>query len=301
MRTAVRNPSLVAGGAIVAAIFAIAAFAPWLTAFEPEQMNMANRLAPPGGEHLLGTDNFGRDLWTRAAFGSRISVVIALVSVGAAMVIGTAVGLVSGYLGGWIDLVLMRIVDVFLGFPALILALAVVAVLGPGVANVSIALIAVFWTEYARVVRATTLSEREREYVMAARAIGASRTRILVREILPNTAGPVVVIATLGLGTAIVAESALSFLGFGVQPPTPTWGWTLAYGMRFLRTDVWLSVVPGLAIMITVLGFNLLGDGLRDLLDPKGVTDRERIAGAGTGDVDGEGAAEEGTKVRRRA
>ena len=280
MRTAVRSPSFVIGGAIVSAIFAIAAFAPWLTAFEPEQMDMANRLAPPGGEHLLGTDNFGRDLWTRAAFGSRISVAIALISVGAAMLIGTAVGLVSGYLGGWVDLVLMRIVDVFLGFPALILALAVVAVLGPGIVNVSIALIAVFWTEYARVVRATTLSEREREYVMAARAVGASKARILVREILPNTLGPVVVIATLGLGTAIVAESALSFLGFGVQPPAPTWGWTLAYGMRFLRTDVWLSAVPGLAIMLTVLGFNLLGDGLRDLLDPKGVSDRERGAAA---------------------
>ena len=280
MRTALRSPSLVVGGAIVAAIFAIAALAPWLTAFEPEQMDMANRLAPPGGEHLLGTDNFGRDLWTRAAFGSRISIAIALISVGAAMLIGTAVGLVSGYLGGWADLVLMRIVDVFLGFPALILALAVVAVLGPGIVNVSIALIAVFWTEYARVVRATTLSEREREYVMAARAVGASKARILVREILPNTVGPVVVIATLGLGTAIVAESALSFLGFGVQPPAPTWGWTLAYGMRFLRSDVWLSAVPGLAIMITVLGFNLLGDGLRDLLDPRGVSDRGRTAAA---------------------
>ena len=280
MRKAYRNPSLVVGGAIVAAIFIIAVFAPWLTGFEPDQMDMANRLAPPGRGHILGTDNFGRDLWTRAAFGSRVSVVIALLSVGVAMVIGTTVGLISGYFGGWVDLIIMRVVDIFLGFPALILALAVVAVLGPGVINVSIALIVVFWTEYARVVRAIVLSEREREYVMAAQAIGASTPRILFHEIFPNTIGPVVVLATLGLGTAIVAESALSFLGFGVPPPTPTWGWTLSFGRRFLRTNVWLSAVPGFAIMITVLGFNLLGDGLRDYLDPKGVSGRERVRDA---------------------
>lgn len=293
MRKAYRNPSLVVGGAIVAAIFIIAVFAPWLTAFEPDQMDMANRLAPPGRGHILGTDNFGRDLWTRAAFGSRVSVVIALLSVGVAMVIGTAVGLISGYFGGWVDLIIMRVVDIFLGFPALILALAVVAVLGPGVINVSIALIVVFWTEYARVVRAIVLSEREREYVMAAQAIGASTPRILFHEIFPNTIGPVVVLATLGLGTAIVAESALSFLGFGVPPPTPTWGWTLSFGMRFLRTDVWLSAVPGFAIMITVLGFNLLGDGLRDYLDPKGVSGRERV-----GDLAGEAGPETDAKVQ---
>lgn len=293
MRKAYRNPSLVVGGAIVLAIFIIAVFAPWLTGFEPDQMDMANRLAPPGGGHILGTDNFGRDLWTRAAFGSRVSVTIALLSVGVAMVIGTAVGLISGYFGGWVDLIIMRVVDIFLGFPALILALAVVAVLGPGVINVSIALIVVFWTEYARVVRAIALSEREREYVMAAQAIGASTPRILFHEIFPNAIGPVVVLATLGLGTAIVAESALSFLGFGVPPPTPTWGWTLSYGMRFLRTDVWLSAVPGFAIMITVLGFNLLGDGLRDYLDPKGMSGRERVR-----DVAGETVSEAGTKVQ---
>lgn len=281
MRKAYRNPSLVVGSAIVAAILIIAVFAPWLTGFAPEQMDMANRLAPPGGGHILGTDNFGRDLWTRAAFGSRVSLMIALLSVGVAMVVGTAVGLVSGYFGGWVDLLVMRVVDIFLGFPALILALAVVAALGPGVINVSIALIVVFWTEYARVVRAIALSEREREYVMAAQAIGAPTSRILIHEIFPNAIGPIVVLATLGLGTAIVAESALSFLGFGVQPPTPTWGWTLSYGMRFLRTDVWLSAVPGLAIMITVLGFNLLGDGLRDYLDPKGVSGRERVDDVG--------------------
>jgi peptide/nickel transport system permease protein len=170
----------------------------------------------------------------------------------------------------------MRLVDLFLGFPALILAMAVIAVLGPGAVNVAIALILVFWTQYARVVRAIVLAERAREYVRAAQAIGAGPVRIMLRHILPNAIGPVVVLATLGVGTAIVAESGLSFLGLGVQPPTPTWGWTLSYGLRFLRSDPWMSTIAGLTIMLTVLGFNLLGDGLRDQLDPRGMTGRVR-------------------------
>jgi peptide/nickel transport system permease protein len=265
-----RHPSLVIGAVIVGVIVLVATFAPWVTSYDPEQMDMANRLAGPSRLHILGTDNFGRDLWTRVAFGARISLVIGLISVSVAAVAGTLVGLVAGYYRGWVDLLLMRVVDLFLGFPPIILALALVAALGPGVVNVTIALVAVFWTQYARVVRAITVVESEREYVAAARAIGMPGARILLRQILPGTIGPVVVLATLGIGTAIIAESGLSFLGFGVQPPTPTWGWTLAYGMRFLRTDVWLSTVPGLFIMITVLGFNLFGDGLRDVLDPKG-------------------------------
>jgi peptide/nickel transport system permease protein len=266
----IRHPSLVIGATIVVVMVMVATFAPWVSGYDPEQMDMANRLAGPSRLHFLGTDNFGRDLWTRVAFGARISLLIGLISVGVAAVVGTLVGLMAGYYRGWIDLLLMRIVDLFLGFPPIILALALVAALGPGVVNVTVALAAVFWTQYARVVRAVTLVEAEQEYVAAAQAIGISDMRILLRQILPGTAGPVVVLATLGIGTAIVAESGLSFLGFGVQPPTPTWGWTLAYGMRFLRSDVWLSTVPGLFIMITVLGFNLFGDGLRDVLDPKG-------------------------------
>ena len=276
MRRIFDNPSLLVGGSIVSAIVLIAVFAPLLSSYDLETMDMANRLSGPTAAHWLGTDNFGRDLWTRMAHGARVSVAIALMSIVAAVVIGTAIGLIAGYFGGLVDLVVMRVVDIFLGFPPLILALALVAALGPGVLNLSAALIAVFWTEYARVVRAVTLSLREYDYVDAARAIGASDARILLREILPNTIGPVTVLATLGLGTAIVAESGLSFLGFGVQPPTPTWGWTLAYGTRYLRSDPWLSTVAGLAIMITVLGFNLLGDGLRDHLDPRGVVRRVR-------------------------
>ncbi len=276
MRRIFDNPSLLVGGSIVSAIVLIAVFAPLLSSYDLETMDMANRLSGPTAAHWLGTDNFGRDLWTRMAHGARVSVAIALMSIVAAVVIGTAIGLIAGYFGGLVDLVVMRVVDIFLGFPPLILALALVAALGPGVLNLSAALIAVFWTEYARVVRAVTLSLREYDYVYAARAIGAWDARILLREILPNTIGPVTVLATLGLGTAIVAESGLSFLGFGVQPPTPTWGWTLAYGTRYLRSDPWLSTVAGLAIMITVLGFNLLGDGLRDHLDPRGVVRRVR-------------------------
>jgi peptide/nickel transport system permease protein len=266
---ALRNTSLVVGGLITLAIVLAAVFAPLLATHEVEQMDMRQRFAGPSAAHWLGTDNFGRDLWTRMIFGARISLSIALLSVGVAAAIGSIVGLVAGYFGGWIDLLLMRITDIFLGFPALILALAIVAVLGPGIVNVSLALIVVFWTEYARVVRSTTLVLRELAYISAARALGASSTRILFREILPNTAGPIIVLATLGLGTAVLSESALSFLGFGVPPPQPTWGWTLAYGTRFIRAEPWLSIVAGLAIMITVLGFNLLGDGLRDVLDPR--------------------------------
>lgn len=264
-----RNSSLVIGALITLFIVGCALFAPYVATHGIEQMDMRNRFEGPSLEHLLGTDNFGRDLWSRMVFGARISLTIAIFSVGGAALIGTVVGLVSGYFGGWVDLVLGRVTDVFLGFPAIILALAIVAVLGPGVVNVSLALVVVFWTEYARVVRSATLVLREQNYVQAARALGASPLRIIFHEILPNALGPLIVLASLGLGTAIIAESALSFLGFGLPPPTPTWGWTLSYGTRFMRDEPWLAIVSGAAIMVTVLGFNLLGDGLRDLLDPR--------------------------------
>lgn len=264
------------GGVIVLAILLFALLGPALSGYTVEGMDMRSRFATPSAEHWLGTDNFGRDLWTRMSVGARVSVGIALMSVGLAVLVGATVGLVCGYLGGWVDLVVMRVVDVFLGFPPIVLALAIVAALGPGIFNLTVSLAAVFWTEYARVVRSVTLAQREMDYVAAAVALGASNSRILFLEILPNAVGPVIVLATLGLGTAIIAESGLGFLGFGVEPPTPTWGWTLAYGTRYLRSDPWLSTVAGLAIMITVLGFNLFGDGLRDILDPRGVAQRIR-------------------------
>ncbi|WP_339643217.1 ABC transporter permease [uncultured Pelagibacterium sp.] len=266
---ALKNTSLVVGALISLAIIFCAVFAPFVATHGVEQMDMINRFAWPTPGHVLGTDNFGRDLWSRLVYGARVSLSIAIISVACAAVVGTIVGLVSGYFGGWVDQLLMRITDIFLGFPPLVLALAIVAVMGPGITNISFAIIIVTWTEYARVVRATTLVLREQNYVQAARALGASPIRILFREVLPNAFGPIIVLASLGLGTAIISESALSFLGFGLPPPTPTWGWTLAYGTRFIRDEPWLSIISGATIMITVLGFNLLGDGLRDILDPR--------------------------------
>jgi peptide/nickel transport system permease protein len=257
-------------------VAAVAVFAPWVTTHSPVAMDMDARLAPPSAAHWLGTDNFGRDLWARVAFGARISLTIALTSVVSGLALGTVVGLVSGYFGGFVDHLLMRIVDLFLAFPPFVLALALVAMRGPGVSSVILALTAIFWMEYARVVRAITLSESQRDYVMAARSLGATHANLLFRQILPRAFGPLAVLSTLGIGTAIVAESGLSFLGFGVEPPAPAWGWTLAYGMRYLRTHSWLSTAPGLAILATVLGFNLFGDGLRDRLDPRGLVRSSR-------------------------
>jgi peptide/nickel transport system permease protein len=266
---ALRNASLVAGAAITVTIIGLAIFAPLVATHDLMQMDMANRFSGPSMDHWLGTDNFGRDLWSRLIYGARISLTIAIIAVTLAAAIGTVVGLIAGYFGGWVDLALMRITDVFLGVPPLILVLAVVAVMGPGLTNVALSLVVVTWTEYARVVRSTTLSLREQNYVLAARALGASPARILFREILPNSLGPIIVLASLGLGTAIIWESALSFLGFGLPPPAPTWGWSLSYGTRFIRDEPWMSIISGATIMVTVLGFNLLGDGLRDLLDPR--------------------------------
>jgi peptide/nickel transport system permease protein len=267
-----RNPSLVIGGLIILILLILAVFAPWLARYGVDTPDMRNRFSYPSLQHWLGTDNLGRDLWARLIFGARVSLSIGIISVVVAAVIGTVVGLAAGYFGGWVDMLLMRITDVFLGFPAVVLTLAIVAVLGPGIVNISAAIIAVTWTQYARVIRATTLVLREQNYVQAARALGASAPRILFREILPNTLGPLIVLASLGFGTAVIIESAMSFLGFGLPPPTPTWGWTLVYGTRFIRDQPWLSIVSGATIMITVLGFNLLGDGLRDILDPRQLT-----------------------------
>lgn len=260
---------------MVAVVLSVAILAPWLSPYAPDSMEMTERLSGPSRQHPLGTDNFGRDLWTRIAHGARISLVVGLGSVGFATLLGATVGIAAGYFRGHVDTVLMRVVDLFLGFPPFVLAMALVAAFGSGVLSVSVALVAVFWTESARLVRGITLSEVERDYVVAARASGARHHRIITRHLLPRVLGPLAVVSTLSIGTAIVAESGLSFLGFGIQPPAPTWGWTLAYGMRYLRTDLWLATFPGLAIMLTVLGFNLLGDGLRDRLDPKGHAGRK--------------------------
>jgi len=255
---------------LVLAVICLAAVVPVLfTRVNPETVDIIARLNPPSAGHPLGTDHLGRDLLSRLVFGARISLLVAIASVGGAVAIGVVIGLLAGYYGRWVDGATMRVVDTFLAFPAILLALALVAVLGAGATSVIVALALVFWTQYARVVRAVTLAEKEKAYVEAARAIGAGDLRILLRHILPNVLSPVIILATLGMGTAVVAESTLSFLGMGVQPPAPSWGWTLAFGTRYLRDAPHIATFSGLAIMATVLGFNLLGDGIRDLLDPK--------------------------------
>ncbi|WP_103104882.1 nickel transporter permease [Brevibacillus reuszeri] len=270
LRTAARSKAVLMGGIIVLAVMVAAILAPLLSTHDPYEMNVKERLLDPlEGGHLLGTDQFGRDLFTRILYGARVSLEVGIVSVSLALVIGVTLGLISGYYGGWIDTVIMRFVDIVLSFPVLLLAIAFVAALGPGIENVIIALALVYWTSYARLVRATVLSIKEEEYVQAARTIGSSDFRIIVYNILPNCLAPIIVVATLGLGQAIVAEATLSFLGLGIQPPESSWGWTLAFGMKFLQDAPHLSIYPGVAIMLTVLGFNLLGDGIRDLTDTK--------------------------------
>ncbi|MFE1627332.1 nickel transporter permease [Brevibacillus reuszeri] len=270
LRTAARSKAVLIGGIIVLAVMVAAILAPLLSTHDPYEMNVKERLLDPlEGGHLLGTDQFGRDLFTRILYGARVSLEVGIVSVSLALVIGVTLGLISGYYGGWIDTVIMRFVDIVLSFPVLLLAIAFVAALGPGIENVIIALALVYWTSYARLVRATVLSIKEEEYVQAARTIGSSDFRIIVYNILPNCLAPIIVVATLGLGQAIVAEATLSFLGLGIQPPESSWGWTLAFGMKFLQDAPHLSIYPGVAIMLTVLGFNLLGDGIRDLTDTK--------------------------------
>lgn len=264
------NKSVVIGGTLTLIVVLAALLAPVLSPDNPNVMDMPNRLLGPMQHgHLLGTDEFGRDVLTRLLYGAQASLTVGFISVGLALLIGVPIGLIAGYYGGWLDMVIMRIVDIVLSFPFFLLAIGLVAVLGPGELNVIIALGLVFWTSYARVVRASTMALREEEYVQAARTVGSSDLRILFANILPNCLAPIVVLATLGIGQAIVAEATMSFLGLGVQPPTPSWGWMLAYGMKFIQSAPHLSLFPGIAIMITVLGFNLLGDGIRDLSDTK--------------------------------
>jgi peptide/nickel transport system permease protein len=264
-----RSRTGLAGLLIITLFVLVAILAPWLAPYDPYRIDLGQRFIAPGAEHVLGTDNLGRDILSRVIAGSRISLWVGLVTVGLSMAIGVPAGLLAGYLRGPVDAILMRLVDMFLAFPVIILAIAIVAVRGPGLLNVMLALSFVYWTTYARVTRGVTLVLREEDYVMAARSIGVPALRIMARQILPNAIAPILVIASLGLGNAILAEAALSFLGLGIQPPQASWGSMLNFGMQFLRDAPYLSTYPGIAIFVTVLGFNLLGDGLRDALDPR--------------------------------
>jgi peptide/nickel transport system permease protein len=262
------NRMAMIGAVIVLVMFVLAMAAP-LLGRDPGAIDIAVRLQSPNWSHPLGTDDLGRDVLTRILFGARISLLVGFVAVGIATAIGIALGAVAGYYGRWVDTLLMRFVDIMLCFPTFFLILAVIAFLDPSIWNIMIIIGLTGWMGVARLVRAEFLSLRERDFVVAARAIGANDARIIFRHILPNALSPVLVSATLGVAGAILTESALSFLGIGVQPPTPSWGNMLIAGKQTLGTAWWLSVFPGMAILITVLGYNLLGEGIRDALDPR--------------------------------
>ena len=264
-----RNRLALAGLVVVALLVVAAVGAPWLAPADPAKQSLIEKRARPGNKFLLGADEFGRDILSRVLFGSRVALLVGLLSVAIALGFGLFLGCLAGFAGGWIDVLIMRGVEVLLAFPYLLLAIAVVSALGPGVLNTTIA-VGIWGTPtVTRVVRAAVLAARESEYVSAARALGASAGEILRRHVLRNILPTVVVYSTLFMANAILVEAALSFLGLGVQPPTPSWGLMVSSGRDFLLVAPHIATIPGLAIMLAVLGFNLLGDGLRDALDPR--------------------------------
>ena len=264
-----REPGTVLGLFLVASLLLAGLLSPWLPLDDPTKINLPERLLPPSTTHLLGTDHLGRDTFSRIVHGGRMTLLAAITTLALSMTIALTVGILSGYHGGWADTALMGVVDLLLAFPSLILALAVAGALGPGLFNVLLAAGAVWWVGHARIIRGVTLSARQMEYVTAARAAGAGSRRIILRHIAPNILGPIIVIASLDVGWIILGIAGLNFLGLGAQPPTPEWGAMLNDARPHLQTEPRLLLLPGLAIFIAVLGFNLLGDGLRDLLDPR--------------------------------
>ena len=266
-----REPGTAAGLALVVSLLLAGLLSPWLPLDDPTEINLTDRLLPPSAGHLLGTDHLGRDTFSRIVHGARVTLLAAAVTLALSMTIALTVGILSGYHGGWPDTALMGIVDLLLAFPSLILAIAVAGALGPGLFNVLLAAGAVWWVGHARIIRGVTLGARRMEYVTAARAAGAGNLRIILKHILPNIIGPIVVIASLDVGWIILGIAGLNFLGLGAQPPTPEWGAMLNDARPHLQTEPRLLLLPGMAIFIAVLGFNLLGDGLRDLLDPRTV------------------------------
>jgi peptide/nickel transport system permease protein len=256
------------GAAIVLVVVVAAVFGPAVAPFDPATQEMALRLDGPTGLHWFGLDELGRDIFTRVLYGARISLLVGIVVVGVSATVGIAMGAIAGYFGGRVDETISRVIDILLAFPGLLLAIALVAVLGPSLTNVVMALTLIGWVGYARLVRGQVLRAREFEFVQAARALGATTPRILLRHVIPTTLPAVTVQATLGMGAAILNEASLSFLGLGVQPPTPSWGTMLNYGRGHLLDAPHLTIFPGVAIAVLVLGFNFLGDGLRDALDP---------------------------------
>jgi peptide/nickel transport system permease protein len=264
-----RNRIGMAGAIGVLLCVLVAVLAPLLAPYPPDETHPNWRLYPPNEYFLMGTDEFGRDILSRVIYGSRISLQVGVIAVGLALVLGSGLGLLAGYYGRWVDNVTMRAMDVLFAFPAILLAIAIMAMLGASITNAMIAIGIVYAPSFARLIRASVLSLKEREFVDAARVLGVSDAGILARHIVPNLLAPLIVQATFSFSTAILTEAALSFLGLGTPPPTPSWGTMLSASRRYVELAPWPAIFPGLAIMVVVLGFNLFGDGLRDVLDPR--------------------------------
>jgi len=264
-----RNPLAMAGATVVLVLILVSLADPWIRPYDYREQNIREILLSPSPNHLMGTDSLGRDVFSRMIRGTHISLLVGFVAVGIATVIGTLLGSISGYYGGWTDRVIMRFVDVMLSFPSFFLILAVIALLEPSIWNIMVVIGLTSWMTVARLVRAEFLSLRERDYVLAVRALGAGDMRIIFWDILPNAMAPVMVSFVLGVAAAVLLESALSFLGIGVQPPEPSWGNILTEGKDNITFAWWLSMFPGMAILVSVLGYNLLGEGLRDAMDPR--------------------------------
>lgn len=268
MKRFARNRMAVAGALIIGFAVLVALLAPLLPLPNPDLPDTAQVLAAPSGQHWLGTDSLGRDTLSRIVFGSRVSLLVGLGAVSMGMLVGVTLGSLAGYYGGWIDVVVSRFIDIFLAIPGILLAIAIMAVMPPSVFSIIIAIGITDWTRFARVTRGETLSLKARDFVEGARALGAKDSRILFSHVLRNMLAPVIVIATFSMASAILVEASLSFLGIGVPPPTPTWGGMLADAKGFMRDAPWASIFPGVAIMFVILGFNFLGDGIRDASDP---------------------------------
>jgi peptide/nickel transport system permease protein len=269
LRLLAGNPVTVASALVLALVAVVAVTAPWIAPYGVNDINVPEALRPPSGEHWFGTDELGRDVFSRVLVAIQASMRVAVVSVAFAAIVGVTIGVIAGYRGGWLDAVVMRIVDVMFAFPVLLLALAVVAILGPGVSTTILAIGIVYTPIFARVARASTLSVRVEPFVQVSRTMGTGHVYLLVRHILPNIAGPLVVQTSLSLAFAILSEAALSFLGLGIQPPQPSLGRMIFDSQGFVTLAWWMAVFPGAAIVVAVLAFNLFGDGLRDVLDPK--------------------------------
>lgn len=269
LRSMLRNRLAALGAVIILILLFAALFAPWVAPHDPEEQFSADARQAPSAQYFFGTDTIGRDNFSRIVYGTRVSLLVGVSSMALAALLGVTAGLVSGYYGGWLDTILMRTMDALLAFPAVLLAIFIIAVLGPSLVNAILAVGIVYTPTFARLIRASALSIREKEYLEAARAIGMGDTAIMLRVILLNSLSPIVIQFSLGVGYAILVEAGLSFLGLGVQPPTPAWGSMLGAGRNYMTFAPWLTTFPGLAIFITVLGFNFVGDGLREALDPK--------------------------------